>query len=301
MIRRSSILSFLVCATCVVKALASNTGVPFELPPLMQPPAGAHPGKVIWAELNTTDLPAAKKFYGGLFGWTFEDIRTGSTEYSVALLQGAPIAGLVRITVGSSQRQQSFWLTFISVRSVHATSRKIIDHGGRMLVAPRSYRHRGSQAVYADPQGAVFALLHSSSGDPPDVLPAPGEWIWSALLTREAAPEAAFYQNVFGYEVFELPEGDKPVHLLLSTEKYARALINEMPPEAGAQHPHWIDFLRVQSAAEAAAKAKTLGGRVLVEPRRDRQGGLMALLAGPDGAPFGVLEWNDSTHPETAK
>lgn len=300
MIPRSFLALFVVCASSVVKCLASTPAAPFELPRLMQPAASTHPGKIVWAELTTTDLAAAKKFYGGLFGWTFEDIRTGNIDYSVALLQGAPIAGLVRRAELSPQ-QQSSWLTFISVSSVRATSHKIIGHGGRMLVAPRTYRNRGRQAVYADPQGAVFALLHSSSGDPPDVLPAPGDWIWSALLTREAPAEAAFYQNVFGYEIFELPEGDEPVHLLLSTEKYARALINEMPPQAAAQHPHWIDFLRVQSAAETAARARTLGGRVLVEPRRDRQGGLMALLAGPDGAPFGVLEWNDSVHPETAK
>lgn len=284
-----------------MKVLAATSEVPFELPPLMQPAADAHPGKVIWVELITSDLTTAKRFYGGLFGWSFEDIRTGNSKYAIARLQGAPIAGLVERTLGSLQQQQASWLTFISVRSVHATSRKIIAHGGKMLTAPRFYRQRGSQAVYADPQGSVFALLHSSSGDPPDVLPAPGEWIWSALLTGEAETEAGFYQNVFGYEVFELPEVDSPLHLVLSTEKYARAIINEFPPAAAAQHSHWINFLRVQSAAEVASKAKTLGGAVLVERRRDRQGGLMALLAGPDGAPFGVLEWNDSINPEIAK
>jgi predicted enzyme related to lactoylglutathione lyase len=233
-----------------------------------------------------------------LFGWTFDDLHTGNSDYAVALLEGAPIAALVQRRAGATQR--AAWLTFISVRSVHATSRKIVAHGGRMLTPPRSYRQRGSQAVYADPQGAAFALLHSSSGDPPDVLPAPGEWIWSALLTREAAPEAAFYQNVFGYEVFELPEAGPP-HLVLSTDHYARAIINETPPEAAAQPSHWINFLRVESTTAAAAKARTLGGRVLVEPRRDRHGGLMAVLAGPDGAAFGVLEWSDSTHSESVK
>jgi predicted enzyme related to lactoylglutathione lyase len=299
MFRRSSLLLCLVSAALCVRAVAATPAVPFELPPLMQPAAPAHPGKVIWAELTTTDLAADKAFYSGLFGWNFHDLHIGNGDYAVALLGGAPIAGLVQLGPGSTKPQRAAWLTFISVRSVHATSRKIVTHGGRLLTPPRSYRQRGSQAVYADPQGAVFALLHSSSGDPPDVVPAPGEWIWSALLTREAEPEAAFYQNVFGYEVFELPEGGLP-HLLLSTDNYARAVIDETPPETAAL-PHWIDFLRVQSAADAAAKAKALGGRVLVEPRHDRQGGLMAVLAGPDGAAFGVLEWSDSMRSEIAK
>jgi hypothetical protein len=266
----------------------------------MQPAVSVlHPGKVIWAELVTTDLPAAKHFYGGLFGWTFNNIQAGNSHYTVALLEGAPIAGLVQ--PAAAAQQHPAWLTFISVRGIREISRNIIAHGGKLLTPPRTYRQRGRQAVYADPQGAVFAVLHSNSGDPPDVLAAPGEWIWSALLTREAGSEAAFYQNVFGYEVFELPEDGGTQHLLLATEKYARAVVNELPAAAASQHPHWVNFVRVSSVSDAAAKAKTLGGRVLVEPRRDRQGGLMALLADPAGAPFGVLEWNDSANQETAK
>lgn len=300
MFARPLLLWCLIGSALSAPAFAAAPGAPFELPPLMQPAAPPHPGKVVWAELTTTHLAADQAFYGGLFGWTFQDFHTGNSDYAVALLQGAPIAGLIQRSGTSGQQQRAAWLTFISVRSVHATSRKIIAHGGRMLTPPRSYRQRGSQAVYADPQGAVFALLHSSSGDPPDVLPAPGEWLWSALLTRNAGPEAAFYQNVFGYEVFELPE-DGPPHLLLSTDNYARAIINETPPQAAAQPSHWIDFLRVGSVADTVAKARTLGGRVLVEPRHDRQGGLMAVLAGPDGAPVGVMEWSDSTQTGSAK
>ena len=31
------------------------------------------PGTFCWPELATTDAEAAKKLYGALFGWTFED------------------------------------------------------------------------------------------------------------------------------------------------------------------------------------------------------------------------------------
>src|ERR1700749_2567122 len=61
--------------------------VQFELPPLNQPPTKEHhPGKIIWADLVTTDLEADKRFYGALFGWTFNDIQTGSALYAVATL-----------------------------------------------------------------------------------------------------------------------------------------------------------------------------------------------------------------------
>ncbi len=35
------------------------------------------PGTVCWADLGTTDAAAAKRFYTGLFGWSFEDMPMG--------------------------------------------------------------------------------------------------------------------------------------------------------------------------------------------------------------------------------
>ena len=55
-----------------------------------------------------------------------------------------------------------------------------------------------------------------------------------------------------------------------------------------------MNFIRVTDASAAAQKAVSLGGRVLVEPRPDRHGGNLAILADPSGAPFGVMEWVDS-------
>jgi len=52
--------------------------------------------------------------------------------------------------------------------------------------------------VFTDPQGAVFAVLATRTGDPPESLAPTGAWIWNSLLTRDADADAAFYQQVFG-------------------------------------------------------------------------------------------------------
>jgi hypothetical protein len=44
-----------------------------------------------------------------------------------------------------------------------------------------------------------------------------------------------------------------------------------------------------------------LGGRVLVEPCLDRQGGKLAVVADPQGAPFGLLEWVEGENKEVPK
>jgi predicted enzyme related to lactoylglutathione lyase len=295
---RLSVGALLSVALVAVAAAAS-----FVLPPLVQPASSErHAGKVIWADLVTPDLAAAKRFYGALFGWSFNDIHTGASDYSVALLDGRPVGGLYQHALRSGEQRQPAWLTFISVRDVAEAEHSILAHGGKLLAPPRLYAERGRQAVFADPQGAVFAVLQSSSGDPEDVLAAPGEWIWSSVLTRDPDQDAAFYQNVFGYEVFDMPGEDGAMHIVLSSEDVARASLNTLPAGGAAKrHPHWLNFVRVTSATDTVARVESLGGRVLVQPFRDRHGGLVAVVADPAGAPFGLLEWTDTDSKDTAK
>jgi len=290
--------ALLLYAICVATVMAA----PLELPPLVQPAnAEHHVGKVIWVDLVTPDLASAKRFYSGLFGWTFRDIHGGETDYAVAFLDGQPVGGLLHRLVPPGEHRQPAWLAFIAVRDVDAAKRTALAHGAKVVVEPRSYPQRGRQAVFADPEGAVFAVLASSSGDPPDFLAAPGEWIWSSLLAQDPDTDAAFYQALFGYDVFDLPSDDGLEHVILSTDDYARASVNALPSDSSRRHPHWLNFVRVVDAVGVAAKAVALGGRVLVEPHIDRHGGKVAVVADPTGAPFGLMEWSDTDSKKEAK
>jgi uncharacterized protein len=286
--------SLLVALLSVASAgLAAAVASP--LPPRVDPASQEHHvGKVVFVELVTPDLAAAKQFYGGLFGWTFRDIRYGNTEYAAASVDGRAVAGLIHKNFSAGEHHQPAWLTVIAVRDVDATRNLAVEHGAKVLFAPHSVPDRGREAVLADPQGAVFAVLTSTSGDPPDVLAAPGEWIWSSLISRDPDADAAFYQTLFDYEVFNLPGDEGAQHLLLATDNYARASANSWPASNPQVHPHWLNYVRVEDADETAKKAVALGGRILVEPRLDRHGGKIAVLADPSGAAFGVLEWSST-------
>jgi uncharacterized protein len=273
----------------------ASAAADFELPALNTPPSTEHhSGKMVWADLVTPDLGAAEKFYGGVFGWTFQRIHAGTSEYAVAMLDGRPIGGLVEKPIPSGQHQQSAWLTFLAVSDVDAAKRTAVAHGAKVLADSRAYPRRGRQAVLSDPEGAVFAILASSSGDSPDYLPLAGEWIWTSLHAKDPGAEAGFYQEVFGYDVFDPPDDDTVDHLILSTDNYARAIANSFPPGSAHRHPHWLNFVRVDDATAMAAKVTAMGGRILVEPRIDRHGGMLAVVADPAGAPFGLMEWSDS-------
>jgi hypothetical protein len=88
---------------------------------------------------------------------------------------------------------------------------------------------------------------------------------------------------------------------MLASENYARASANSLPGTGPDFHPHWLNYLRVEDAVKTAAKVVALGGRVLVAPRVDRHGGMVAIVADPAGAPFGLLEWQDTQSKEVTK
>ncbi|HUN27015.1 MAG TPA: VOC family protein [Steroidobacteraceae bacterium] len=286
---------------CAASTLARAAPVD-ELPPLTVPASQAeYPGKMVWAELVTPDLPGCERFYASLFGWTFSDLRLGRTTYSLARLDGEPVAGLIGRSLPRGERRHPAWLTFLSVRSVPAAERAVIAHRGRVLVEPRRYPQRGEQAVFADPQGAVFAVLHSASGDPPDLLAAPGQWIWSVLLTADTEAAASFYRGVLDYRIYAVPSEGAATHFVLASDRYARAALDPLPADGRERHPHWLDFVRVTDVEAAVKRATALGGRVLVAPRVDRHGGRLALIADPAGAAIGVLEWSQSSETGSVK
>jgi predicted enzyme related to lactoylglutathione lyase len=260
-----------------------------------------HAGKFIWADLVTPDLAVVEPFYSGVFGWTFRAARDGDIDYVLALSNGRPVAGLLRRPMPAGTPRQPIWVSFIAARDFNAAKREALANGATVLNAPTYLAGRGRQMILSDPQGAIFGIMASSSGDPPDYLPEPGEWIWSSLLASDAGKDAAFYQEVFGYEVFDLASDDNLERLILSGDNYARASIHTLPVDHSRRHPHWLHFVRVLSTVQASASAAALGGRVLVEPHMDREGNMVAVVADPTGAPVGLMEWSDSSDVGGAK
>jgi predicted enzyme related to lactoylglutathione lyase len=285
-VARGSILALTIVLACGAAFAASP-----ELPAIASNSHEHHAGKIVWADLITPDLAVAERFYSGMFGWTFQTIHTGNVDYAVAHApDGGPIAGLVQKPLPADENRQPAWLTFIAVRDVDAAERTALSNGAKSVSKPKSYAGRGRQAVLADPDGAVFAILASTGGDTPDTLSPPGEWIWSSLLAQDPDREATFYQTLFHYDLYDLPKDDGASHVILSSDDYARASVNPLPT-GGHRRSHWLNFIRVVSAQDATAKAISLGGKVLVPPYEDRHGGNVAVIADPAGALVGIMEW----------
>jgi predicted enzyme related to lactoylglutathione lyase len=268
-----------------------------DLPPLVSPANPARlPGKMVFAALVTPDLLAAERFYTSLFDWQFQNAYVGERLFGEASFDGRTIAAIVQRPVQDGKLPA--WRSFLSTADLDKSVRSAVHNGASVLVDPHQLANVGRDALLADPQGAVFGLLESSSGDPPDILAAPGEWIWSSLVTTDPRQGAAFYEAVLGYDSFPLPDPQETRHFVLASETFARASVNPLPSSRPV-HPRWISYVRVSDMTEMVGKATSLGARVVVPAHQDRNGGTIALIADPAGALFGLLEWTDQSRSDT--
>lgn len=240
-------------------------------------------GKVIWNDLITEDLVAAKVFYAGMFDWSFEEgsARRGG-EYVVARHGDTYVAGILKIAPRSDGSKVDRWLPYISIDDVDAAIERSTTAGATVAAEARDV-NLGRVAAIIDPEGAVIGLAHSKIGDPDDktTRAMPGRVVWSELLSRDPAAASSFYERVAGYDV-DVVERRGGEYTFLVQNGVQRAGI--MPRPGDEVTPVWLTYFGVSDPAAAAAKAKELGGTVLLPPSPDLRDGSMAVVTDPSGA-----------------
>jgi predicted enzyme related to lactoylglutathione lyase len=246
------------------------------------------PGKFVWADLVTDDVPKAQKFYGELFGWTFRNYG----GYMIAFLDSEPVGGMFQRPRPTDRNPRPRWFGYISVPDVQRAEKAVTAAGGRVLAAPRTLPQRGEQAVFADAEDAVFGVIKSRAGDPEDYLAAPGDWVWIELLSRDARKAGEFYRSVAGYDIVENTTSPRPDDYVFVSEGYARAAALTIPSSQAKVQPNWLLFIRVTSVSDTVARVSALGGQVLLAPDAKLLDGKVAVVADPTGAAIGVMEWS---------
>ncbi len=261
-------------AACTTTGQADLSGMTFSERPLT--------GKVIWNDLITEDLDTARQFYGGLFGWTFENAPGRGDEYVVARDGSSFVAGMLEVNARPDGKKLTRWLPYMSVEDVDAALRRSVV-GGASVAADARNVGLGRVAAIIDPEGAVIGLARSNIGDPDDstTRPAPGRVVWSELISSDPVAASAFYRLLAGFDI-EVIERRGGLYTLLSNGGTTRAGI--MPRPADDIDPVWLTYFGVSDPRAAAARAKELGGTVLLPPSPDVREGTMAIVTDPVGA-----------------
>ena len=133
-----------------------------------------------------------------------------------------------------------------------------------------------------------------------DVQHAPGTFCWAELSTSDADGAKKFYTALMGWDIHDdpIPGGGTYTMILMEGGNVGAlyGLTAEMK-DAGVP-PSWLSYVTVASAAEAAKKARELGGTVVKDAFDVFDIGAMAVLQDPTGATFAV--WQPKKHTGTS-
>ncbi|MBR8642240.1 VOC family protein [Streptomyces tuirus] len=228
-------------------------------------------GVPCWVDAQLPDVEAGKRFYGQLFGWTFED-WFGS--FVRALKDGEPVAALVRKMDG---RLPTVWTVYFATPDARALVRRIQEAGGQVVQSPVPAGELGVTALVTDAEGAVFALWQPQEHPGFGKRHEPGTFAWAELYTRDTEAANDFYGDLFQEALFgrdaEPDFGRAPVSDVFAAE---------MPP-------HFLVHFAVEDMAGVLEDVIRLGGRVQVPPFGTSYG-TVAVVQDNQGASFALLQ-----------
>lgn len=232
-------------------------------------------GRFVWYDLVTTDVPRARAFYAGLFGW---DVRPHGPDYERIHVGDRPIGGMV--TMPPDLGAPNHWIAYVTTDDLDATVAKVGAEGGRVYHR-EAIPNLGRWAVLADRQGAVFSAFEMTN-EPPARPAEKGtnHLSWAELHTSDPADALAFYQALFGWTSEAWGED----YFLVGDEHNAGILKGHGGP------PHWLLYVNVASADATTEAARAAGATVLVEPRDIPHVGRFAVFLDPTGAAFAVMQ-----------
>ena len=125
---------------------------------------------------------------------------------------------------------------------------------------------------------------------------APGSFCWIELATTDQVAAKTFYSSLFGWTANDFPMGPNDLYTIFKLEGRDAAAGYTLRPDDRAKGvpPHWMLYIQVESADDAAAKAEKLGAKVLAPAFDVMDVGRMTVLQDPTGAIF--VAWQSKGH-----
>jgi uncharacterized protein len=244
-------------------------------------------GTPCWIDLMTTDLEAAKQFYGSLFGWQLTEGPPETGGYVLAEIGGRPVAGLGAMQDGMVH--PPVWTTYLATDDAAATAEQITAAGGRVLAPPMDVMDLGVMAVAQDPTGGTFGIWQSKSHTGIRLANEAGALTWNELMTHDYERAKDFYATVFGY-TYTAIGGDNFDYSTIELGGNTVGGLGGLPAEVPAEVPaHWRVYFAVDDA-DAAAQTATASGGSVVRPPEDMAYGRHADLADPQGGQLSIIK-----------
>lgn len=112
-------------------------------------------------------------------------------------------------------------------------------------------------------------------------------FVFFDVRTKDVQATRHFYSELFGWQVADVPAGEKPLPLLMS-EDGPWGGFTELA-EGDERSPQWIPYVSVDDVDKATEKAVALGARVIRE-RTELPPGSLVVINDPTGATLVLFE-----------
>ena len=245
-------------------------------------------GYFVWYELMTTDVAAAKRFYGNVVGWTTEDAAMPGMTYTLVKAADAQVAGLMPLPKeAAAAGMKPCWVGYVAVPDVDQAAKKVVSLGGRVMREPADIPGVGRFAVVADPQGVAFQVFKGTgTAQPVAVSMKPGHIGWHELHTGDGAKAFEFYRAMFGWTKdrdFEM--GEMGTYHLFAIGGTAAGGMFKTPIPA----KFWMYYFAVDDIDAAFKRITDNGGKVMHGPTEVPGGAFIVQATDPQGAVFAVV------------
>lgn len=241
-------------------------------------------GTFSWADLSTTDQPAAKAFYGELFGWEANDQPVGpDTVYSLMEIDGKSVAA---IAPQPEQQAQAgvppMWQSYVTVEDVDATAAKAGELGAHVHAGPFDVVEAGRMAVIQDPQGAFFMLWTPKNHIGAQLVNGHGLLSWNELATPDVDASIAFYSELLGWKIEKIGDDPMPYWTIQTASGGHNGGIRAPQP---GEPPNWSVYFGYRDVEAGMARIEELGGSRLAGPMSIGPG-TFGVVRDPQGAVF---------------
>jgi predicted enzyme related to lactoylglutathione lyase len=220
-------------------------------------PKGSGENNIGWMELTTKDAAGFQKFYGELFGWSFQPFQDDYFMYQTP----KGVMGGVRINPPEGSPNCTY---FIGVKDLDATMASIEAAGGKIVVPKEKVGEWGYIAFFKDRNDVIVGL--SDMVMPIDYHPdpmvsqsglVPGSYVAVEVYGGDLASTKEFYGGLFGWSMLET----MPQYMMFNTGMGLGGVFQGHTPQA-----HVMPYVWVEDVSATLDKIVAAGGQKLGEP-----------------------------------
>jgi uncharacterized protein len=244
----------------------------------------------IWYELMTSDVTAAKSFYGAVVGWRMQDFP--NMTYTVLQAGETGIGGMMTLPQSASDAgMKPCWVGYIYAADVDSAAIELQRLGGKIHREPADIPDVGRFAMGADPQGAAFYLFKPGQPEtaresvPPNT---PGHIGWHELHAADWPKAFDFYNAMFGWlKGDSVDMGPMGTYQLFTINGIAVGGMMNSPAATTARF--WLYYFNVDDIDAAGARITAAGGKIIQGPHQVPGGTWIVQATDPQGAWFALV------------